>query len=84
MRTTLVTATWWEYSLTCLDADPTVHSISCSPLPAATGVRGPEGFGSGNSLPGRGCRLWSERRDRRETSFHPLCNKRARGDDLNV
>ena len=27
------------WSGTCLDADPTVHSLSRSPLPAATGVR---------------------------------------------
>ena len=54
-------------SLTCLDADPTVHSISRSPLPAATGVRGPEGFGSGKFLPGRGYLLWN---DQYVSAFH--------------
>ena len=61
-----ICATTGKYSLTCLDADPTVHSISRSPLPAATGVRGPEGFGRGKFLPGRGYLLWNERHDRRD------------------
>ena len=35
-------------------------------MPAATGVRGPEGFGSRKFLPGRGYLLWNERHDRRD------------------
>ena len=50
-----------------LTADPPVHSISRSPLPAATGVRGREGFGSGKFLPGRGYLLWN---DQHASAFH--------------